>query len=389
MNTNEIKYYKNDKYITGPINAIRIENKDKVIYLFSDLHMELNKQTECEDIKSVQFYQYLDKKFRKTEQILDFFYEEPTGIYYNFEKFKKNKEESKKDKNEPISIYFQTIEKIIDKKYENVRKHFINIRSEENLFDIYYNLSDGITNIINLDTDKTFLSEKYINELLKTFDNFLLILTFIDNIINKKNEDNELKEKYKSFVKFIDRIKKFTDKSENAEKFEIIFKNMNLWYNTMITTINEIKELIKKLYEENNKKTTIILNNKGEYHRGNIDKIDELKSNLNKKLNEIYNNLFFYDVYLMDLYFLRRILEKKYIKTGIVYAGNLHITNYLIFLVKYYDFKITNIVYNMFGSIDKLNNYIRKQDIGFSHTFLMQPIFHQCINLKHFPVVFI
>jgi len=65
---------------------------------------------------------------------------------------------------------------------------------------------------------------------------------------------------------------------------------------------------------------------------------------------------------MMDSYFLRRLLDKDYIKNSIVYTGNIHNTDYLHFLVKNYDYKIVE--YGTINDIssNELEKLIKKTD---------------------------
>ena len=98
------------------------------------------------------------------------------------------------------------------------------------------------------------------------------------------------------------------------------------------------------------------------------------------------------NVILTDLYFLRRFLDKKYIKNTIVYCGLYHMFDYIYFLTKYFNFKMTNIYYKdksyKLDKIDTTNisyfnefeKYLVKYDKDFIDT--------QCVDLFDFPINF-
>ena len=84
--------------------------------------------------------------------------------------------------------------------------------------------------------------------------------------------------------------------------------------------------------------------------------------------------------FLSDVYFLRRILDKNYIKNIVTYCGRYHAFNYIYFLVKYYDFKIIK----MFDSNDLPINYIIDKFKKINYVQQIYPIFalekiKQCI----------
>ena len=108
------------------------------------------------------------------------------------------------------------------------------------------------------------------------------------------------------------------------------------------------------------------------------------------ELNRIKNNI--QRIYLVttDLNFLRRFLDKDYIKNTIIYTGVEHLSDITYILLKYFNFKLTNVYYHHkeidinqiteiknFDYINKLNNYFRNYDIN--------SIVIQCSNLFDFP----
>jgi hypothetical protein len=94
-------------------------------------------------------------------------------------------------------------------------------------------------------------------------------------------------------------------------------------------------------------------------------------------------------VVITDLYFMRRFLDKKYIKNGILYTGLYHFYNISYLLVKYFNYKITNIFvcnpkFKITDEIKKLkfDNY-EYIDVMYLHAFSRLPNFNiaQCVNL--------
>ena len=64
----------------------------------------------------------------------------------------------------------------------------------------------------------------------------------------------------------------------------------------------------------------------------------------------------------MDLYFLRRFLDKDYITNGIVYSGALHSADYINILVNLFNFKITHTAYAVTNNIVELNDIVKSYD---------------------------
>lgn len=100
-------------------------------------------------------------------------------------------------------------------------------------------------------------------------------------------------------------------------------------------------------------------------------------------------NLNFFSRYI-DCMFVRRFLDKEYITTGVLYSGSYHSSNIIFILLKYFNFKLTNIVYsNSKLSTEKINNNIKRlNDPNDSLHFIYPEVAYQCSNLKNFPINF-
>lgn len=92
----------------------------------------------------------------------------------------------------------------------------------------------------------------------------------------------------------------------------------------------------------------------------------------------------------MDIYFLRRFLDKDYITNAITYTGSAHSNTYINILVKDFGFKITHASYSKIPDIDELNNIVKRtinsNDLG---EYLYPPIQSQCSDVTHFPENFL
>ena len=118
---------------------------------------------------------------------------------------------------------------------------------------------------------------------------------------------------------------------------------------------------------------------------------------LNRDIQYLFNmNIHFY-VALTDLYFIRRFLDKNYIKNSILYTGSSHLYNITFILVKYFDFKVTNVYYHnpKFDIMKKIPNlpikfldYINILDNNMTQTYgtkKLNGVLYQCTNLIDFP----
>ena len=121
--------------------------------------------------------------------------------------------------------------------------------------------------------------------------------------------------------------------------------------------------------------TDLIINYAGEFSGKNFIvnsyieycKIYFNKKSLNVYINQLIKSLRLFNdnvlkIYnlMIDIYFLRKILDKDYIKNIITYCNRTHLVNYIYFLVKYCDFKIDKI-YNSNGlSLAEFANQIKE-----------------------------
>jgi hypothetical protein len=344
--------------INGPNNVIRLTDGNKVLYIFGDVHLEPQYQNECPydekyDSKDIDKLIFQFMKIEKKKQF-DLFCEMeninliPGEYFYrdnyinNFRKlFKSN---IKKDNNEIKN----------NDKYPNFRFHFTDMReSLNNGFSIYYNDFD-------ISPDNFSCLDKF-DILIKNLNLFYEYITNINlkkeniyiNKILKQYNDNNIKKKINDiFDKNIINLKKIID--DVKELFNFAKKNILSYSVYLFSTENRQKILY----------------------------IDTLAGNYSKFL-----------LVITDLYFIRRFLDKKYIKNGILYTGTMHLDNISYLLVKYFNYKITNIFvcdpkFKITDKIKKLefNNY-QHIDILLQHTINRQPNFDisQCVNLFDFP----
>jgi hypothetical protein len=153
-----------------------------------------------------------------------------------------------------------------------------------------------------------------------------------DNIINFFNE--YVLKKIKFVMKLL---------LEYIETFETIYLKYKKYFThsygflTIVGDNNTNKTMISDIYPK-------------EYYN-DYNKVEKQMDYLSALMMDI-------SVFIMDCYFLRRFLDKKYIKKAISYTGLMHSANYLWFLVKYCDFKIIE-----YGFINNVVNAIEFEKI--------------------------
>jgi hypothetical protein len=441
--------------LNGPLNYLELYNSDtkQKLWLFMDNHKNVTRQKKCEDYEAKDIDKYLYKILSESSDILDFFLEiNPTDII-NEDKFHSNDNyilETRK-------IFRKIYKEQQIKKNNNIRLHYIDIRDYSfynELLMITMNLVNEVDQykLLNLNyliKELRYISSKLIfinlcidkikkneNIDVKNFDviNFK-ILPEKNNIYNKSqtngddkitdkeknnenqinNNSNNLNDNQKKIIGFFQLLGKILNKySDDYNKDKIL----NFFDNNYVIESNEAINLIKELLinlEEINK----ILDYQVQNDQLNIDKmiINEKKNivhkfsyyginqmDYNKFSRIVYNELIKIDLLLlrlgtifMDSFFLRRIIEKKdYIKKSIIYTGGYHTIVYIWFLIKYYNFEITDYYYINLSKlgvyddedINKINLELKNiidnsKNINDLFELFMPKIFNQCVKIKN------
>lgn len=382
------------KLVSGPINTIRVEGKvnniKKVLYIFFESHELLQYQTECPNIRSQHIKDYLIEQFDLAKEKginIDFFMEilVRDEIYDKTFKYSKYTKQYIDKLREFVKNNF-----IIDDKtntiktsdeFINIRHHYIDFR-DIFLFDIIF----GTNKAINKDINEMWCY-KYIDKNL--IDNIKKDILGI-NIRIKKIKEMILNDKYEKTKNLtIIFLYKILKKIKSRYKNKDIYNKITKYY------LDNIKRLIND-YEKISKEYMEYLN----FLQKEIDKINiDFNSNkdiiitdylpklilLNNKFQDIISDI---SLYVVDIFFLRRFLDKDYVKNACIYTGASHSCNYLYFLVKHCGFTITHTSYvnksikNLTQQINKAKKY---EDI-ISEVYPKE--FVQCSDLSNFPKAF-
>jgi hypothetical protein len=359
------------KYINGPTNFAHLSGSingiNKEIYLFFDSHLDLNNQTRCESFDSIDISQHLYKLIKNAQSPLDFFLEV-------------REEEIEKPTTNKRDIYIKEVmemfksEFIFEKdkvKYsksnENVRLHYLDIRDH---FDLFY-----IIDIIKYDIPETFdllfknigTKEENITKLLEHINNVKFLLKKLN-----KNKNHIIQHPSKKYEKkdgqiyyFNKVINKYDSVDLQDNIFEFLEEHFTHYYNIIIISINHICEYLE------------------EYDKNDLTKIKE-------NLQIIYDSSI--DIYslFVDVYLLRRILDKNYVTNCIVYCGSQHCANYIYFLLKYCNFKLNNIQKSIEKDLDKLVDSIKNAEYAihiYKLFYLKEKKYAQCIP-KYEPLTY-
>lgn len=376
-------------YVNGPINVIRLEGKinqiNKVIYLFMDFHIPVSNETECSNIFSQDIQTYFLNSFQNLNKVCDFFLEMTPSE-------QQDENLNYKDKYiEEVVKLFKKILKYNKKKnlvssyFHNVRIHFIDFRDYYiNSFDNNEHQLYSLVKSFSIDFNPNYLLQ--INDNLLIFKNYFILLS---NILKKPSniKSKLIKEINNTDV---DTINYISFKLKNKYNYPFIKKIMNTLIKQNITSISKIISIIDHIIQSNiNSYHTInipydtLTEHKNNYMY-NIDPnvLETISFNLSININSLLNDFTYFFAKLTDIFFLRRFLDKDYITNGIVYTGAAHSINYIYILINYFNFKITNVSYSKIP-INQLN----KKNISIKNleSFLYPPVLYQCSDLSSFP----
>ncbi len=404
---------KNTKLVNGPINAVRLEGEingiKKVLHIFMDFHLDEPYQNECENIRATEFRDYIVQSFDKkkdSKKTYDFFFEiMPTKI----QEFKDYPFKGK---------YIKQITKIfskafVDKKmFPNINFHYIDIRDYLGRDIDYFIFTD-----ISHQAGTQFLN---VNNLEMFKDSLNLITSKIFSIwkVFYEQQKRGAEEKKPAVPKTAEELSKYTpqdfiEKSTNylnKIKKRYDHKNVEKIMNNFIN--KELKEYFSLYLSYSlqiNKKLDDYIKyfyppNKLFYHK-DIKKNEVFKffdtgyglpypgtvnrsSDISISFDDIFGLSLDLFVLIMDIYFLRRFIDKDYVTNAAVYTGILHSMTYIYVLVKYFDFKITHYSF-LRESIPNVTKKIKSADNVYMINHLFYPNdLYQCIDLSSFPDLF-
>lgn len=386
--------------INGPTNIVRMEGSfagiNKIIYLFMDYHLPVNKETRCPSYTSLDLYQYFAINLENVKHTIDFMFEENLSYTSNPDNL------LRKRYIDEVSSYFNSKfnDGLIKKKKKeatSVRFHYVDVR--DNMGHDIYRFLYILQNMVNMvrDIPSNFTNEFVANTKKNVTDTIErlnlwhgLLFGDLDKNINKYQETVS---KQTNVPKIIRKMRESYKHKKVLKNMKNIFDYVNKSFKDLIDDLNEFINVIDK----NTYMIDIIQNEKlyfskmyNTYFYGiSFAEYLDFSQILVKKLNIISNNNTVLFANIMDIFFLRRFLDKDYIDHAIVYTGAAHSLNYIQHLLTKYDFKITHVSYSLERNIKKLNTYLKKYDDTsdrreYEKNFY-SPVLFQCSSIAHFP----
>lgn len=347
--------------INGPYNYFKLTNGEKTICLFSDVHWDANNQSECINHENSIEIDHFLKEFlinsNKSNKEYDLFIEHEY-MWINSRKGLHNYragylERVRKLFNKNMDFDLSNNKIIKSSNYNNARFHY---------FDFRFNTIPEFNIIFNL---KIYVPPPYDSNAK------LSEIIYIINTIKKEYssfKNNMKKKKYR----YINKTFNNYSNKKLKEKINFIFKNH---------IINSIDNILEKCDE--------IQNNIDEVYTILLDKYTNNKIKFELS-SEIYKKITFIDNYILDgfsscidLYFIRRILDKKYINNVIGYMGGYHACNISFFLVKYFNFKIIECSHNIYNyDIKKINDIFMKASESYEVFYNFNNFTSQCVEIN-------
>lgn len=401
-------------FINGPINVIRLEGQvnkiNKIIYIFCDYHMPVERQTRCasatqndSSVQSDDFVKYFIKTIKQA-------YDKKNGITYDlffearmsriidepdiplqltrrqryieeFHKFFKSSINIVKTKNNNKTIIKNTGSKTND----NLRLHYVDFRdylsSKINI------ILDEIRKILHTSRCNNHLSVMSANKLKHNLDRLKNEISLTTLYLHDRNNSDQLDLQYNIINHLLNKILMIYHHKDihisilHSSLFKSLDKHIDLSYKYITSS----QKLLDKYIKNKQPSDTLTNSDFGAHYDHNPTFYAEY---IYKLTDDYYNyNIGILDTYaiIVDLYFLRRFLDKDYVTYAVTYTGIKHSINYLYTLVKYFDFKITHIAYSQV-SIKKLEDIIKSSDYSSNFDkYLFQPVFSQCVNMTDFP----
>lgn len=399
--------------INGPLNVVRLQGTIngiyKVIYLFMDIHEDVSKQTECTNIFSKDIQNYFSENFYSLndgKKIYDFFFEiTPSRIQYPNLEYRKYKDKYIMEVNKlfkRVFKYDKSQNKVgISDIFKNVRLHYLDIRDYFEI-EVYDKLTSA-----NYEIMEFYRYGFSINGFENILDNIVSAKKQLQFVVDTLKKSEELNKNNKTKLIKLRRSGAADPKAVQRLAFKIKYRynyqNIREILNKLLQEI--ISELIK--YLDNMDKIIVELEQYYDFYLKTGEKlIPDTKTTIvynygitDFKQREIMHNMAdhieylldnFLDLFakLVDIYFLRRFLDKDYITNAIVYCGMAHSVNYIHILVNYFGFEVTHTARSELD-LDDLMLAIKKYSMVDLIPILSPPTPYQCSDITHFPDKFL
>lgn len=404
-----------NKYVNGPLNVIRLEWKGKAINIYFDIHMNIDLQSRCSDVRGINVDKFLAEEFKKSEKkdknrMIDFFFERgtlhPIHLTANHQDIYIG--EVSRLFSESFDINIPENKARISASFPNVRFHHIDVR-DYYMRELLYmnNYSYEIRNeycdchAIQMLNEMTKYIEHarnihlYIYYLLfgdKEVKNPEITKSFFEKNMSSISSTNTI-DKYNLLKKVIYKIlNKYSD--DNVKKTIILIINTDLkkifseFFDFIESVLEDISKEVTFMEQNPNSKIKLIPQDDGTYDYGRDISEYHIRDKISGKSDMIKSKIIGIGCHLMDLYMIRRFLDKSYVKNAVSYTGAYHSLNYIRILVKYFDFDITHYSYLKDKNIKIIKEKIKKSISTYDlNEYFFPKILNQCSDVESFPEI--
>lgn len=407
--------------INGPTNVVRLQGKvgniNKVIYVFFDFHINEYDQTKCDDIRSDDVARFFVRTFdnlKNNNLTYDFMFErQPLRPSFIPSQFKGRYFDQVLDvfnKSFDIEIDKNIVKK--SKELPNVRLHWADIRDYtfNRTLDLVYNniprATDAIWNLLNIN------NVLQLSDLVKMINAQVVFLygliydtkDFKIKSINKPHFSQEETilasyslEDYDELSKKVlfKILTKYENKDVGKQVLNIITTELNKHFNDFFNFVNDALKRLETYAKDaqsygKNVPADILFKHGNEYGYG-LPKND--KDKLRSFLADIEHNMHKYIIGVigsnfMDLFLLRRFLDKKYMTNALTYTGAAHSINIIRYLVKYFNFDITHCAYSKHNINETMKIIHKSKSYDELSELFYAPVLKQCTDMSKFPKLF-
>lgn len=374
--------------INGPYNIIRLINPDlkKTVYVMFDVHTPLQQQGKCKSVYSLDVDKFLVNEFLRVSNDanhapVDFMFEQHHNLNTKSDDllYIGNVDQLFQDimyHDQPKSISHDIWMLAITPStlFKNVRVHSIDIRP--------IIMPNRLKNQVahhhwdNKYDDGYYWSSKLHGILVHLYDNIALT---ISALTNKPIHDSQYASVGVDKADFHSIINKLLHQYNHINVKEYINSVIS---NNVLPRLVQVKDMIetilKQLDQINPKIPCLFTNDTNDNNVYSWVSVTPHSHKIITTIDSIMLTGFDSIIALMDLYAMRRILDKDYITNAVMYTGGHHSNNYINMLVKGFDFIITN--------ASNLGQYKSTEDmmIQVKASKLESPITLQCSKICGF-----
>lgn len=403
---------KSNKNIEGPVNVARLEKDGKVFYTFFDFHLPVTDQIKCPSIYFKPFITYLIENFNLAndqKRDIDFFMEiHPTQLPHNISIHKSIHIHEVQDM---FAEYFK-IEKnkvIRSKEFPNVRFHYFDIRDYTIGTDVFRALAQT-QNTINTYVNITMQD---LDQFRNVFEIALSTMIVVTNQLLQATKAPTIKTA--TVPPNVQQLMQLTKEQIRAKSSHIINKILHQYSNSDIQKkihniiqrilpplLNDMQTGVNELLDTINKYTNILTTQDintfmdddktdiaSNPYGPNWEKVEQLMSQIRIGINRFISIFHNIHSFIIDLYLLRRFLDKSYVTNAVCYSGGYHSLDYIEFLVKDFGFTLTHASVHI-ENLSTVQKKIKssKDYLQTTAMLLTSRYLTQCSDLSSFPLGF-